>query len=322
MIPGVDSKSRLVGPEAAEEGEKCLSPFNTYGYNAEIVQTDEEDRPWLEDRDLTRVDRPDGTAWELRYDNASLPGSITRWDLIGTDLVRRVEGAWEYDARGNVIKAWRGDTVSTSSDAVALYTLSYDDPISPTQTQVTDPLGKLTTYAIARDTVSNVPKITQINGDCPVCGTGPNAQYSYADPANPLLPTQVIDGRGLRTQYTYDAKGQMTSKTEAVGTPLERTTFYQYGNPSFPAFPTRIEVPSTSGGSAQRVTVLSYDAAGDLETQTIQGAEAGGSFSFDVSARTQRSGEPGLWHAADGPHVPGPHEARPSDRADPRLRAL
>jgi RHS repeat-associated protein len=255
------------------------SPTRTWSYT------------WSGD-DLTRVDRPDGTAWEFFY-HATLPGALIRRDLVGTDLTRRVEGAWDYDTRGNVIKAWRGDPVSTGSNAVDVYTFSYNDPVLPTQTQVTDPLGKVTTYAIARDTVSDVPKITQINGDCPVCGTGPNAQFTYGDPANPLLPTEVIDGRGLRTQYAYDAKGQMTSKTEAVGTPLARTTIYQYGNASFPAFPTRIEMPSTSGGAAQRVTVLSYNTTtGDLTTRTIQGAEAGSSFSFSTVSTFNGAGQP------------------------------
>ena len=241
--------------------------------------------------DLVRVDRPDGTAWELYY-HATLPGALVRWDLVGTDLTRRVEGAWEYDSRGNVLKAWRGDPVSNGPNAVELNTFSYVNPALPSQTQVTDALGRGTTYTIERDSVSEVAKITQITGDCPVCGTGPNSQYTYADPLNPLLPTQVVDGRGLRTQYSYDAKGQMTSKTEAAGTPLARTTFWQYADPSYPAFPTRIEIPSTSGGAALRVTVLSYNAAGDLESRTVQGAEAGSGFNFDTQSTFNGAGQP------------------------------
>jgi RHS repeat-associated protein len=254
------------------------SPTRTWSYT------------WTGD-DLTKVDRPDGTAWEFFY-HSTRPGALIRWDLVGTNSARRVEGAWDYDAYGNVIKAWRGDTSSTGPDVVDLSTFSYTNPALPTQAQVTDPFSKVTTYTIGRDTVSDVPKITQISGDCPVCGTGPNSQFTYADSANPLLPTEIIDGRGLRTQFTYDSNGQMTSKTEAATTGLARTTTWDYSDPNFPAFPTRIEVPSTSGGMALRVTDLSYNASGDLETVTQQGVEAGSAFSFDTDSTFNAAGQP------------------------------
>jgi YD repeat-containing protein len=92
------------------------------------------------------------------------------------------------------------------------------------------PFGQVTTYDVARDTVSDVPKVTRIQGDCPACGLGPNAQLTYADAVNPLLPTQMTDGRGLVTQYAYNSKGQMTSRTEAAGTPLARMTIYDYAD--------------------------------------------------------------------------------------------
>ena len=271
----------------------------TFGYHAsgklasvtEVGVGGSPTRAWLytwSGDDLVRVDRPDGTAWELFY----TAGQLTRWDLIAPNLVRRIEGAWEYDASGNVIKAWRGDPVVTGPNVVDLYTFSYNNPVSPTQTQVTDPLGQVTTYDVARDTVSDVPKVTRIQGDCPACGVGPNAQLTYADPVNPLLPTQMTDGRGLVTQYAYNSKGQMTSKTEAAGTPLARTTTYQYGSASFPLFPTRIEMPSTSGGGALRATIFSYNSAGDLQTRTSEGAEAGSSFSYATQSTYNAAGQP------------------------------
>ncbi len=44
--------------------------------------------------DLTRIDRPDGTAWEFFYTDAANPGWMTRMDLVGTDGSRRVDTAW------------------------------------------------------------------------------------------------------------------------------------------------------------------------------------------------------------------------------------
>jgi hypothetical protein len=69
---------------------------------------------WTGD-DLIRILRPDGTKWELTYGDASNPGYMTRMELVGTDGSRRVETAWEYDARGNAVKIWRGDASFTGA---------------------------------------------------------------------------------------------------------------------------------------------------------------------------------------------------------------
>ncbi|HSG38729.1 MAG TPA: hypothetical protein VLE27_03735, partial [Thermoanaerobaculia bacterium] len=252
-------------------------------------------RSWLytwSGHDLLRITRPDGTALEFRYDDPRFPGYMTRRDLVATNFARRVEAAWEYDAFGNVAKTWRGDPVANGPNAVDLHTFSYTNPILPTETKITDPLGKVTTYTIARDSGSNKPKVTKLQGDCPVCGNGPNTTISYADAANPLLPTRKIDGRGFETQYAYNADGRVTSMTEAAGTSLARVMSWQYGNASFPELPTRIETPSTSGGSALRVSVLSYNGTGDLETRTEQGAEAGSSFTHSTATTYNAAGQP------------------------------
>ncbi|HKI05360.1 MAG TPA: RHS repeat-associated core domain-containing protein [Thermoanaerobaculia bacterium] len=289
-------------------------------------------RSWLYSwtgNDLVRIDRPDGRALEFRYDDPRFPGYMTRRDLIGTGLSRRVEAAWELDASGNVSRTWKGDPVATGPNAVEVYTLAYTNPALPTKATVTDPLGKVTTYTLARDSGSNKPKVTKIEGDCPTCGLGPNVQITYGDPAHPLLPTRTIDGRGLETQSAWNASGRMTAKSEAVGTPLARTTTYQYGNAGFPAFPTRIERPSTSGGAALRTTVLSYDAAGDLETRTVQGAETGSSFSYATATTFNAAGQPltvdppghGMADVTSSTYDPARGNLLPLTRTDPLVGA-
>ncbi len=249
---------------------------------------------------LTNIGRPDGSSWELTYDpakNGGRPGYLTQLRLIGTDGVTgRVEAAFEYDSSGNVIRSWSGDPAYAGPNAVSRQELTYTNPQLPTRTDLLEWINgtqsQVTTYEYDRDPRSLKLRINKITGDCPVCGTGPNSQLTYGDATNPLRPTQITDGRGLKTQFGYDANGQVTSKTEAVGTPLSRTTTWQYGNASFPAFPTRTEMPSTSGGSAQRVTALSYDTSGNLTTRTIQGAEAGSSFSFATVTTFNGAGQP------------------------------
>ncbi|HSK76427.1 MAG TPA: RHS repeat-associated core domain-containing protein [Thermoanaerobaculia bacterium] len=252
-------------------------------------------RSWLytwSGDDLVRIDRPDGTALEFLYGDPRFPGYMTRRDLVETGLARRIEAAWEYDASGNVAKTWRGDPVSNGPNAVDLHTFTYTNPLLPTKTAMTDPLGKVTTYTLARDSKSNKPKVTQIEGDCPVCGTGPNERRTYDDPANPLLPTRTFDGRGIETQFSYNAQGMTVSKTEAAGTALARTTTREYGDAAYPAFPTKHQVPSTSGGAALRITTTSYNAAGDPVTRTEQGAEGGSSFSLTTATTFNAAGQP------------------------------
>jgi len=244
---------------------------------------------WTGD-DLIRISRPDGTKWEFFYTDASNPGYMTRMELVGTDGSRRVETAWEYDLRGNAVKLWRGDTSFAGANAVDKWSFSFDDPVRPVTTLVTDPLGKVSTYTIGRDTVSDNPRIAAISGDCPNCNLGPNVQLFYEDAANPLRATRMVDGRGTTTAYTYDTNGLMTSKTEALGTPLERTTTWQYSS-SFPALVTRMEVPSTSGAGV-RATVNVYDGAGNLEEQTITGVESGSAFSHTTVSTFNAAGVP------------------------------
>ncbi|HMB51703.1 MAG TPA: hypothetical protein VKU40_00215, partial [Thermoanaerobaculia bacterium] len=102
--------------------------------------------------DLTRIDRPDGTAWVMTYGDANHPSYLTRLELEGTDNTStRVESAWEYDPEGNVVKLWRGDTSYNGSNAVEKWAFSFDDATDPTEATVTDPLGDTATYAYDRD---------------------------------------------------------------------------------------------------------------------------------------------------------------------------
>jgi RHS repeat-associated protein len=240
--------------------------------------------------DLTRIDRPDGTAWEFFYTDASNPGWMTRMELVGTDNSRRVDAAWQYDSKGNTIKLWRGDASFTGTNAVEKWSFSFDNPTQPATATVTDPLGTVATFTIGRDPRSDKPRVTALAGDCPSCGTGPQPTFFYDDASNPMRPTRVVDGRGTTTAFTYNANGLATSRTEAMGTPLERTTTWEYNGP-FPSLVTRMEVPSTSG-SGVRATAYAYDGQGNLTGQTISGVEAGSAFSYTTTTAYNGAGRP------------------------------
>jgi len=249
---------------------------------------------WSPEGDLIRIDRPDGTALAFQYDDPRHPGYMTRLTLIGTDASERIESAWEYDDHGNVVTTWRGTEDSDSPLAVEKWSLAFDDPVLPTETTVTDPLGNVAIYTIERDPMSSKPRLAQISGDCPKCGLGPNTQLLYEDPENPLRVTAEIDGRGVVTRFSYDANGQMTSRIEDFGGALERETTWTY-DPIYPAIPTEIARPSTTGNPLDtRRTTFFLDAFGNSEIRTIEGVEAGAAFSYATVTTFNGSGQPAV----------------------------
>ncbi|HET9225459.1 MAG TPA: RHS repeat-associated core domain-containing protein, partial [Thermoanaerobaculia bacterium] len=252
-------------------------------------------RTWTytwEGNDLKRIDRPDGTVWEFFYSSdPALPGYLTRIDLLGSSPgVGRVETAWEYDSRGNVVKIWRGDPVSTGPNAVDLHELAFDTDLLPTRTTVTDAVDKIQYYYFDRDTVSRKPRLFAFDDGCPACGFKARSTYEYSDPVNPLLPTTVIDGNGNQTRHTYNADGQMLTRTEAFGATLSRQTRWEYHS-TFRNFPTLIERPSTEGGAVKRKTLLAYDDDGNLLTRTEEGREAGSPFSLTTTMTYNAAGQ-------------------------------
>ncbi len=201
-----------------------------------------------------------------------LPGYLTAMKLRGTQSAERVEQAWEYDARGNVRYLWRGDVSRTGPGATEVWELQYDNPQGPTVVTVIDPLGDPSEYTLDRTDRAR-PRITRIDGPCPGCGLGGTTVFTYGDPDHPLRPTEMVDGEGNRTVYTYDSNGMRTSVTEAVGTPEQRLTLWDY-DPNFPAFMARQEEVGVQAG-VPRVTSWIYDPSkGDLESTTIEGWEA------------------------------------------------
>ncbi len=240
-------------------------------------------------QDLVRIDRPDGTAWLFRYDDPANPGYVTRRTLRGTDGSERIDAARQYDPFGNLAREWRGDVSPTGSNATELTSYSYPDPWNPKSRVATDPLDNLTTLTYLRDPDSNIPLITSSSGDCSSCGAGPNTQQLYDDPSNPTRVTRSIDARGTVTLLDYDGNGQLVSRTEAMGTDLERTTTWEY-DASYPGLVTVIEQPSTSG-SGYRRTSWAYS-AGNATIQTEEGVENGSAFSYQTVTSYNGAGKP------------------------------
>ncbi len=238
---------------------------------------------WTSD-ELTRIDAPDGTALLFLYSG----GYLTRVTKEGTSGGLRVEAAWEYTG-GRVTRMWRGDVTHDGLNSVELYEFAYDMPGLPTEVDVTDPLGNVSTYHLGRDEAGNKPRLEQLEGDCPTCGLGPNTVLTYGDPSHPLRPTQEADGRGIVTTYAYDANGQVISRVEALGTALERETTWQY-DATYPALVTRVERPSVEGAPETRMTIHTYSAGGALQQSQESGFEDSSPFVFDTLYTTNGAG--------------------------------
>ena len=146
----------------------------------------------------------------------------------------------------------------------------------------------MATLSLARDSRSRKPKLLETRGDCPGCGLSPHTQLVYEASAHPLLVTRQIGALGNETTFTYDSHGQMLTRVEVLarnsqGDPTQtRTATWEY-DLNFPAFPTLIRRPSTSG-TGFRETQLAYGVSnGNLLSRTETGKEVtrpGGTFSL------------------------------------------
>nr|MDP9120122.1 hypothetical protein [Acidobacteriota bacterium] len=286
--------------------------------------------------DLTLIGRPDGTAWEYTYADPNHPGYVTQIRLIGTDTSGRVEAAFAYDPLGNVSQAWRGDPAATGPNAVEVKTLSYNNGgVRPTQAVVAYQVGGPTTYTLLRDSASTKSKVQQVSGECPTCGTTANVTFEYNDAANPFSPTAMIDAKGTRTHYTFDANGRLLIKTEAANVPaLTRTTIWTYDS-HFPGLPASVTVPSVSGGTNLRQMLRTYDpASSTLTSETITGFETtisgGPQFTKQTTYQYNSAGQPTLvdppgYGTADQTtttySVPNTNGFIPDSRVDPLVGA-
>ena len=146
---------------------------------------------------------------------------------------------WSYDEEGRAIS-------SEHANGVDKTTLTYN---ADGTTTVTNPLGKQTTYHFT--TIHGVKKVIQVEGHPTTSCEGANRSYSYDANGNIASKT---DWNGVTTTYTYDTDRNLElSRTEAVGTPQERTTTTEW-HTDF-RLPTKITEPG-------KVTEYTYDAKG------------------------------------------------------------
>ena len=196
-----------------------------------------------------------GTIASYNYDSDQLR-SVTYADSSAYNFAYQAGGGGYLlsdvtDALGNTIEHHDYDSQSraTSSEAqsgVERYTLSY---VSPTETDVTDALGRVTKYFF--HSVRGRNAVTRIEGSCSCGGGAQVTSWSYD---NQLNVTSKTDALGHVTSYTLDGSGNPLTITDATGTIA--ATYNQFGD------------PLTLTDQLNGTTTNTYDSQGNLLTTT------------------------------------------------------
>jgi RHS repeat-associated protein len=151
---------------------------------------------------LSRVDYPDGSAFQYTYERIGFRPRRT--------LLTEVR-----DALDNVVEKHEYDTsfkASTSETAGGLdkYRLDY---VSPTETDVTDGLGRVSKFHFrTRTGVRNL--VTSVEGPCSCQGSA-NTSWEYDTRGNVAKRTNSL---GQDVLYTYDSSNRVLTRTDARGT--------------------------------------------------------------------------------------------------------
>lgn len=215
----------------------------TYGY----VYDRAGGQPYMDINRLVEVHHPSDVLPEERpktvyhYEDPELVGYLT-----GITDERGVRFAtWAYNPDGRT-------TLSEHAGGAGRVTIAYNPDGSRT---VTGPLGQQTIYRYTK--IAGVLRLTSLERQA--TADVPAAIETRTYDANGFIE-QRTDFEGNVTTYVHDARGLQTSRTEAVGTPEERTIATTW-HPSF-----RLQDVVTEPG---RTTDFDYDAQGRMTSVTV-----------------------------------------------------
>lgn len=228
---------------------------------------------------LMSVVNPDGTMKSFVYEDTGDFHNLT--GIIDENGVRSLSA--EYDTMDRAV-------VSELAGGLNRVEVGYPDNLQRT---ITDPQGNMTTYDL--DSFGGVGRIISSSG--PGCKVCPPVGSSYTLNDRFLIQDKT-DERGIVTSYAYDSVGNMTSMTEAVGLPEEKTTTYTY-DPSTNLL-NSVSRPSVVVSGENMLVAMSHDAFGNIISKT----ESGYSGNTPVSRVTRSS------YSLNGQltHIDGPRD--------------
>jgi RHS repeat-associated protein len=248
---------------------------------------------------LTGISLPDGQSWTLGYTGNNLTqvfdpfhSSPIPWrafsyqaDSVGVvRLLTQVLDDAGFLLEGHSYDTRDRGTTSVSQGGKNQVTVAYDTPSSG-QRQVTHVIDGTTTqtstFTLVYQKAQYLP--TSVVGSCSSCGGGSDS-YSFIFDANNNVQ-QMTDGKSHVTTFGYNADGNVTSRTEASGTPVQRATSYVYGYAAWPNFRTQVTEPSAAKPGSSKVTTMAWNATGTPET-TLTVSESGYLLASDANPTT------------------------------------
>jgi len=226
---------------------------------------------------LTLINKPDLTTGSYVYEDPADPHNLT--GVINEEEIR--VATYTYDEQDRCI-------TSEGAGGLKRISVSYDDNF---KRRVTDARDNVTTYQI--QVKYGIGRIKSASGaGCTAC----TARDSILN--DRLQTERSTDARGFITQYVYDERGNILTKTEAFGTSDERTTSYTW-HPDHNRI-TSDTRQSVSKPEASAEIFYQYDANGNLLTITKNG------FAGDLPVTrttTYTYNEYGQIKTADGPRT-------------------
>jgi RHS repeat-associated protein len=238
---------------------------------------------------LTQVTLPDGQLWRLAY-SGSLLAAI--YDPLHTGTLPWHSFTYGPDSKGvtRLLTAVQDEAgalleghaydpldrgVSSISDGGRdSVSIQYDAPGAGQRT-VTHTIDAAAAQVAVFTLIYNKGRFlpTQIVGNCETCASAMSDSQSFTFSTDNFVLSQT-DGNGHVTQFLYNGDGNVTSRTEAVGTAQQRTTTYRYEYAPWPNFLTEMDEPSAAKAGAQKVNTFSWNASGTPET-VLTTAESG-----------------------------------------------
>lgn len=173
---------------------------------------------------LSKQTMPDGTYKEFFYTDSYWPSALTEIKVNGAIYAR-----YTYNP-------YTGKATSTAHGAygnIEKYSFVYGN----NKTTVTNPLGLVTDYNYV--TINNKKRLSSVSRQGSLyCGTA-NQSYTYDARG---LEDKVTDWEGKVTDYDYNDKGQLLSKTVGYGTSDAITTSFTW-NDTFSYLLDKVETP-------------------------------------------------------------------------------
>ncbi len=230
--------TRVTGPF----GHVMSFAYDAQGHVSQVMSPDGTVYAYTYDasNNLTSVTYPDGTRKQYLYENTAFPNALTGiTDELGVRFA-----TYAYDTQGRAVS-------TQHAGGAGLTAIAYNSDGTST---VTDANGNARTYGFT--TQFGVMKTTALSG-APDPAVGGSA-FTYD--ANGFIASKT-DYDGNVTAYVHDARGNETSRTEAAGTSLARTTTVAWSSTLH--LPTLITEP---GG---RTTAFTYDTHGNMLSKTV-----------------------------------------------------